>query len=398
MEYTEEQLQRLLDNAKTGVFLGKSAAFLSPLMCTLPFRWDPKHPTAWTDGLSINFSPKYFTGLPPKSRETELMHELWHVARLHMVRIGSRKPYLWNIACDIKIDLDLEAMGYTFEGIQGVLTFKTLDINKYRRPYVDDKGNTVEWIEESIYDDLNKTVKGNPPPPPPGYVPHLQPGAGNNGTPQQTQAQQLQMVTNVIRAIHQAKMSGQAGTVPGDIELVISKFLKPIIPWEKYLHDWMTDLLDSRYTFKRPNRRYSDIYIPTCEEDDGRLKHLLYVEDVSGSITDKDALRFNSEFKYVKDKYNPKKMTLVQFDTRITQVLEYTENDRFDQVKIIGRGGTDLECVRQFINKTQPTAAVIFSDLECLPMGPLTMPIPILWVCINNRTATVPYGKMIHIK
>src|SRR5690606_36181796 len=103
------------------------------------------------------------------------------------------------------------------------------------------------------------------------------------------------------------------------------------------------------------DRRYFDVYLPGEVEDEGRLEHLIYYLDVSGSVTDAQAMRFNSEVKYIKDTFNPKKLTLAQFDTRITWERTFLEDDPFDEIVIIGRGGTHLEPVRQHMIKHRPT-------------------------------------------
>ncbi len=210
---------------------------------------------------------------------------------------------------------------------------------------------------------------------------------------------QTKAVNNTVRAVNQAKAGGTtAGNIPGDIEEILSKFLSPVVPWEQVLHRFMNELADEDYTWSRPNRRFREAYLPSRYLELGRLEHLVYFEDVSGSITKEDAIRFNSEVKYVWDVYQPVKMTLAQFDTRITQVIEYEEGDEINEIKIVGRGGTSLKCVRDFIIEHRPTAAIIFSDLECDPMEKLPFDIPIIWVAIRNRKAVVPFGEITHIR
>lgn len=367
------ELNRKLDQAKSATFTGSNAAFLGSIMCSLKFCWDRSIETAGTDGVNWLWSPDYFLKLLPGPRKTEVKHELWHVAKLHGPRCGTRCPKYWNIACDINIDLGLEDEGCDFTGIEGVLTWPQLNAQQYRG-----------WAEEAIYDDLQK----NPMPIPTGYKPSLIPGNSN---------QQATMVNIVVRAMQQAKLAG-AGNMPGDLEQLITKFLTPIVPWEQLFRRFMEGLVQSGYTWRKPNRRHSDIYLPSIGMEEGALSHLAYIEDTSGSISDADALRFNSEVKYVKDEFRPEKMSLIQFDTIIQDEHVYLEDDPFEQVVIKGRGGTDLEPVRQWIIKHRPTAAVIFSDLFCAPMGPLPYDIPIIWVCISNKQAVVPYGQLIHIK
>lgn len=363
-------ITRELDRTKSKVFMSKkNPAFLGSLMCSLNFLWTRDMPTAATDSINFWWNPDYFTSLPPDSRETDLVHELWHVGLLHMIRRGSRDPGLWNWACDIRIDLLLESEGYTFEGINGVPRD-----HKY-----------IDWAEEDIYDDLLESGMK----PPPGMC-------GCHQLPD-SQANKQATVNHVVKSLHQAKLSGQAGNIPGSIKEHLDKFLEPIIPWEKELMDFFSDLLDEEYSWARPNRRYTDMYLPSRFLDDGRLEHLIYYLDVSGSITEAHSIRFNSEVKYIQEVLKPKKLTLVQFDTKIQDEKVFEEEDPFTEIEIIGRGGTSLVPVREHIIKHRPTAAVVFSDLWVEPMEELPYDLPIIWVAVGNKGATVPFGKLIHI-
>lgn len=362
-------LDRELDRTKSSVFLDKyNPGFLGSLMCSLNFMWSKELPTAGTDGTVLVWNPDYFVRLPKPSRSTDLTHELWHVGLLHNLRRGSRNHEIWNIACDIRIDLLLEEAGFTFEGIQGVP----------RDPKY--KG----WAEEDIYDDL---INNNPPT-------NMQCTCCASQMPD---INPQTLVNSVVMAMHQAKQSGQAGNLPGVIKETLDKFLEPVIPWETVLMAFFTDMLQEDYSWKRPNRRYEDMYLPSKFTDDGRLEHLIYYLDVSGSITDSQALRFSSEVKFIQEVLKPQKLTLVQFDTKIQSSKEFKEEEPFDDIEIIGRGGTSLVCVREHILEHNPTAAVIFTDMEVAPMQKLDKDIPVVWAIMDNPHGTAPFGKVIHI-
>ena len=96
-------LSKQLDITKSKVFLSeKNAAFLGSLMCSLNFVWSRDLPTAATNAITFWWNPDWFLSLDPEVRKTVLMHELWHVARLHMVRLDNRNPRYWNYACVAK--------------------------------------------------------------------------------------------------------------------------------------------------------------------------------------------------------------------------------------------------------------------------------------------------------
>jgi len=382
-------LTKELDKTKSNVYLGKNAAFLGPLQCSMNFVWSFDLRTAATDGVNLYWNPYWFLKLKPSSRVTVFVHELWHPAKLHFLRLGSRIPKVWNFATDISINNDMIAEGYDFSELQWAWK---------------DPSFPRGTPEEDIYDSLIANARQ---PPPGGWenIPDevLSPD-GEYPNPDDlgdmlpsTSESQAQAVNNAVRAAQQAKQAGFSN-LPGDLEAVFKQFLAPVVPWEQVVHQFMRELTEEGYSWRRPNRRFSDVYLPSRSEDEGALSHLIYFEDVSSSMTDGDVIRVNSEFKYVKEIYKPKRMTLVQFDTKIQQVLEYEEDDPFEQVKVIGRGGTCLKCVREYMIEHKPTAAIIFSDMECQPMEKLPFDIPTIWIAIRSRIRTVPFGKLVHIR
>lgn len=389
-------LTRELDRTKSELFTIKYASFYGSLLCSHNFYWTPDCETAQVDGVSLMWNPYWFLTLPKRTRLTVLMHELRHPAKLHFIRQGDRNGKIWNYACDIKINNELTLEGFSFEGIEWCWR---------------DASFGPEVAEEEIYDALmamNVQPQGGtwssiplPPHPDDPTTP------GTNGLPKDsgdmksgpmTKDDMAKAVNNVVRAAQQAKQGNQAGGMPGDIEAILTQFLTPVVPWEQVLHKFMQELQENGFTWRKPNRRFVDFYLPSHFEEEGALAHLAYFEDTSGSITLKDALRFNSEFKYVKETYAPKKMTLIQFDMVIQDERVYLEEDPFDQVLLRGGGGTSLVPVRNWILEHRPTAAVVFSDMICPPMEPLDFEIPIIWICISNRSAKVPFGEIVHIR
>lgn len=371
-------LDKELDKVKSQVFLNNNAAFYGSVLCSLSFVWDESVKTACTDGISIMWCPNFFKELKPATRKTVLMHEIRHVAHMHELRRSNRDPKIWNYACDIRLNNDLENDGYSFEGIEWC--WKDHSFDKYEK-----------MCEEDIYDEL---IKKSIPIPAGGAW-----GKGDDeGDMKPTPSDKKQAVVNtVVRAIQQAKLLNSAGSIPGNLEQIIDSFLKPIIPWERALMEFFTDMLDEDYSWRRPNRRFQEVYMPSLVEiDEGRLDYLAYFVDVSGSITDAEIVRFNSEVKYIQTVLKPKRLSLIQFDTRIQKVDEFTQDDEFKRIQVIGRGGTDLHCVHDYIEKHKPTAVVVFSDLCCSPMQPLRSKIPVLWV-VTNSGRTPPYGKTIRI-
>ena len=343
-----QALNRELDITKTAVFLGKkNAAFLGSLMCMLDFIWSKKVPTAATNGTKIFWNPDFFISLDKEQRKFVLLHELWHVAMLHNIRGEGKDPEVWNQACDIKINNDLENEGFVSNNLP------MLKNHKY-----DDSP------EEDIYEDLIKKAKQKNNNFGSSEGDLMSPGEGEEEQEQQNVAAIKQtIINNVANAVQQAKTSSDAGAVPGQITEYLDKFLNPIIPWKNVLINFFTAISEEKWDWRRPNRRYNHTYMPSRNNAREGLEHLIYYLDVSGSINDEQLQRFNSEVKYIQEVIRPQKLTLVQFDTEITFEKTFEINDPFEKIQITGRGGTDLTPVRDHIIKNNPTAAVIFSDL-----------------------------------
>jgi predicted metal-dependent peptidase len=368
-------LDRELDKAKSDLFMTKYAAFYGSLLCSLNFTWNTRIPTAATNGIDLFWNPNDFLKCTPGQRKTTLRHEVEHVARLHFDRQGSREPRLWNYATDYRINNDMDYEGYETAG------FGLLIDHRYG----------PGMPEENIYDDLVARQANFP-----QFIMDML-AEDENGQPL-TKEQKAQIVSNVVRAAQQAKLAG-AGNMPSDIEKTLDVFLTPVVPWQRHISRFFTELMDEdAYTWSRPNRRYSNLYLPSRYQEEGALAHLCYFEDVSGSISDTDMIRFNSEIRHLKETYKPSKMTLVQFDVGIRSITEYEKDTPFDHVVRKGCGGTHLECVRQYILEKKPTAAIIFSDMDCEPMQPLGFEIPVIWVVVNNPNATVQFGEIIKIR
>lgn len=369
-------MNRLLDKAKSAIFYNSNAAFLAPIMCSMEFKWDDKIETAITNGLIIKINPNFFKELSFEERKFVILHEVWHTVRLHKVRGENKDHELWNIACDLVINNQLKFNN-------DFIPKWCVHSNKY----------SYDTSEEEIYYDLLDDKEKN-------QGSNSKDKLGNDiqefGDPNQGNGinQEQKIVNIVTNAMEIAKMSNKAGSIPGNLQQFFDNFFKSIVPWQTILQNHLKDLDEEIYSWKRPNRRYQDIYLPSLVQDEGRLEHLAFFLDVSGSIDDSQLQRFNSEVKYIQEIMRPKKLTLIQFDTDIQKIDVLTEDDKFNKLNVVGRGGTSLECVHDWIIKNKPTCGVIFSDLYCEPME--NPKIPIIWVIIDSEIQP-DFGKCIFI-
>lgn len=366
--------QRMLNKAKGQLFFNKNSGFLGSLLCRMKFEWRDDIPTAQTNGEVLRWNPDFFLSLDKETRVTVLAHELWHVAYMHCARGEGLDPELYNIAADHVINLMLAEHNYFMDGF----------------PYVMDE-KYIGWSTEQVYKDL----QNNPPGPAPtgGLGEDITKPKDDNGNIDPRAL--ADMVSKVVGAATAARMSDQASSIPGEVSRTFENFLKPKLNWDVILHNFFNDLVNYEYSYRRPNRRYEDPIMPGLVGMEG-LEHLVYYLDISGSVSDEDILRFNSEVAYIKEQFNPQRLTLVTFDTEIKDIYEFEADDDFQKIVVTGRGGTDLNPVIAHANKVKPNAIIIFSDLY-VDMPKQKPQCPVVWICIDNPKATVPYGKLIHL-
>ena len=367
------RLDPMMNKTKGNLFYKKGSGFLGPLICNISHTWDETIPTAQTDGFRITWNPAFYESLDLDSRIFVLAHEAYHIGMLHVIRRGVRDPKRWNQAAD-----------YVVNGILINDGFKCNVPHLYDKKY---DGKSVEEVYDLLKDvPLPKLPMG-------GLEPNdvIEP----TGDKAAVAEAHHDIVQKVLAASAQARIGNNAGDIPGETKLAIDKFLRVVLPWEAILQNFFTAICDNTRSYQRPSRRYHDPLLPGRTGQNG-LEHLIYFLDISGSISDKEIVRFNTEVKYIKDTFNPVKLTLVTFDTKIHDVYVFDKHDTFDKIEVIGRGGTDLREVVKFANKEMPTAVVVFSDM-CVTIPTEQIKSPVIWVCVNNPRITVPYGKLIYL-
>lgn len=385
---SEQELELTLQKAKVQLFAKKGAGFLGSLLCNHEIFFDETAPTAWCNGKSIGIGPAFWSILTKETRVTLLAHELWHTGFEHMSRVGNRDPEIWNQAGDYVINNMLKKNGFVFDDMGGLL---------------DERFN--DMTTEAVYAVLEQEQ-------PPsggssGGIGLPMPGeASNQGQEGKPDIQgdlrdpggdkaKADISRKNVQAIQASQMSKEAGVIPGEIKEIIDEFLNPVLPWNRILHRYFSDLSNDDYSWRRPSRRYTDEYLPSLMGENG-LEHLVYYLDVSGSISSGELQRFHSEVRYIHQELRPKRLTLVTFDKKIQQVFELEQDDVYENFEIIGRGGTDLSPVHDHIVENHPTAAVIFSDMY-VPKMKANPGVPVIWIIMDNKHAETDFGTRIHL-
>ena len=357
----------------------KGSVFITTIGFNLKFSWTTRIPTAATDGANLWFNPDFFDSLDKEERVFVYLHEIWHCAFMHMIRRGSRDAEKWNIAGDHCINLMLLDQGYKMPA-------DGLADSKYR-------GKSTNEIYDLLPDNpLDKFI-----------MDLVDPGAaGEAGEGEKTidvdslsAAAKATLEELVLRATQASKMQKDTpGCIPGEIAVNLQELINPVLPWNNLLFRFLDDFYMSDFSWRKPNRRLlHTAYLPSLWGES--ITNLTVAVDTSCSVLDEQFTAFVSEMNYIRECFPIELMTVVSFDTEIKNINRIKEGDDIRDVKFKGRGGTDLEWMPDYLIKNPSKVMIIFSDLEV--SIPAKQPdVPVLWICIDNPTRTVPWGTLIH--
>lgn len=158
------------------------------------------------------------------------------------------------------------------------------------------------------------------------------------------------------------------------------------IDYRRVLRLFRTEVISSkrRLTRMRPSHRFGFDYMGSVHQLTSRL---LIAVDTSDSVSN-DML---SDFFGIVNrffKYGIETIDVVMFDTEINGETISLKKAMKDGLKIIGRGGTDFQCVIDYAaqSKTRYQGLIILTDGDApTPTLPPFFRVPILWALIKNR-------------
>lgn len=361
-----EELKLAMVRARIAFMRKPETLFLSTVCFMLKLRYDEAIETGATNGTELIIAPTFFMGLDDECRVTLLAHETFHVALQHcMIMDKFLNKLKFNYAADYVINCFLVEAG-----------FKPIANWLYDPQY---KGMSTQQVYDKLPDKAEDLAKLS------GGVldQHLSPDGTKEGGDKMTPIEVQQEIVNILNtAAEVASRSGQPGSIPSDVEVFLDKLSKPKLPLSQMLRKFFTAVAKNDYTWKKFNRRMLPMLLPALSGN--KLTELAFAYDMSGSVSNKDTNRYQSELVGVLRFLKPDKLRLVQFDTSIRHDDKIRSLSELSRVKLCGRGGTDINPLMEWAAKHRPTALVVFTDGEYY--HPTINPgIPVLWVVHGRR-------------
>lgn len=373
--------------SKCKIQVRQECQFFGALMLFASIKTSNKVDTAATDGKDIFFNENFLNKLTSSEQNALMLHEVLHMALLHVQRRQSRDPHIWNIAADIVVN-DLIIRNTKFKLPKDAI----ID-----QQYSD---KSVEFIYECLLKN-NKYKKY------PLKISDIANQSKEDQSNQQSLSQQeLQDIESYwkdkIQVLKSSNLSTEGssgqGSLPAGMSIEIDVVLDPEVDWRhalwKYVGKTPADFddLDRRFLYK-------GLYL------EGLLTEALEVSvciDTSGSISKKLLDQFLGELKGILSSYPHVKCDLFFADAAIDGPHEISSINELPPVS--GFGGTSFVPFFNYLEKNNNNllgshkVSIYFTDgygdfPDKKPKDPT------MWlVCKDGlETNRFPFGEVVRI-
>ena len=389
----DKEIERALSKAKIDI-IETGTHFLSAITFSMVHVMTKDIATACVDGKTVSYNPHFFMILEPTGRTFVMAHESWHVALNHIgraVALSDEDRKIYFQAADYVINLILVNSGFLMPKV-------TEKMIQYAPPGSDIKlGDTVGLLDSRFEgmstDEVFKILKEEAPPP----QTMLDDDVCLMGTSEEQVEVEEEIKQIIVRAITRSKLAEgeNPGDIPNEVQRTINKLLNPKLPWETLLRRFLTNTAKDNYTWKKPNRRFFPEFILPSQFSSS-LGHLVFVLDTSCSLSDKQSTAALSEMRYVHRTFKPAKLTIMTCDRIIHDIYEIGPNERIEDLKFNGGGGTSFHPVFEHFKKKPPQALIYFTDLRARQITEKPK-YPVMWICNSNHKPAL-IGKTIYLK
>jgi len=357
------------------VFLSKNGGLLGSILSSLKIKEVDDLPVlARVNNSELHLHKERFFQMEPQHQLFVLLHELWHIALLHLPRGIGKYSNVWNKACDVRINNDLIAEGFSMpdEKETGIYDLSVDEPTKKS--------------EEELYEKYLQDT------------PEDQRGETNNESKSDNELKQE--IHQHITLARQALVSchSKDATVATIRTIIDSLTCKPL-PWHTLLYEYLQSHPDIEPVWARPHRRYlaSGLYLPSVQQLPQAIEHLAVYIDTSGSVTDEELSMIAHELQSIVAALTIARCTVYSFDTSIQSSFELQDDPQL--TSLLGFGGTDLQCAVNHMASHPADVAVVFSDLEDDEPAVVSGLPPIVWVQTADKpdSCKPSFGKVISL-
>tara|TARA_Y100000992_G_scaffold302687_1_gene278384 strand:- start:5127 stop:6299 length:1173 start_codon:yes stop_codon:yes gene_type:complete len=381
--------------AKSVIQIKESNEFFGALMLFSEFKSSRDIPTAATDGKKVFINEKFFNSLNSSEQNGLLLHEVLHMALLHVPRMGTRDLKRWNIAADYVVN-DLIVRNSNFSLPAGA-------IKSSKKEYWD---KSVEYIYEKIPNSMVSQFANT------DLIPLKNDESSSKdqksydrnasssasvGTISDDCVNYWKDKINLLKNSSLYSKSKLQGFFPGGIEKEIEAVTEPEVDWRSALWKFVSktpsdfDDLDRRFIYKK-------LYLEGLMTDSVIADVCI---DTSGSISPEQLDQFMGELNGILSSYPNIKVNLYYCDTELFGPYELGGNSKIPSAK--GFGGTSFIPFFEAIEKTEVGFNEINRVAVYLTDGygdfPKNCSIPTMWLATHDglERSGFPFGEVIRI-
>ena len=344
---------------------------------------DPQVKDAAVSDAKVYYNSDYMLSLSKGQRVTVMAHLAMHVALKHGLRQGNCSELdVYNEACDNVVNLALSDAGFDpIPEWKCEQRFRDKTVPEVYKILLEEK---PQQAPDNSGNSGSGSGSGDGEQPYPMANDIRPPEKGDDGEEQSEGKVESEIDSKLLQAAQMVEMAGaDPGTIPGDVQVYLDSLLKPKLPMAYYLRRFFNSLDKSDYSWQKINRRFRPMMLPGLQSNN-KLDELVFAYDMSCSVTMQDIKRYNSEMVGVTRQLRPDSIKIVQFDTQIKSVDTIKTTKDLMDLKLVGRGGTNIEPLMQWAAKHKPKALIVFTDGEY--RHPVTNPgCPVLWMIHGYR-------------
>ena len=203
-----------------------------------------------------------------------------------------------------------------------------------------------------------------------------------------------------VAVLQAAKAAQAAGRLGGGLQAAIEQAVASVVDWRALLHRFAQEAAPTDYTWAQPNRRYlhAGLYLPSLNEP--AVGDAVFVRDASGSVWDATQAQFAAEIESMFDAVRPRRLVVMDCDTRVTQVQVFERGEPVDLAPLKGGGGTSFvdPFRRILVEGIDPAFLVYLTDMD--GAFPKEAPsYPVLWASTTplERARRAPFGEMVEV-
>lgn len=372
--------------------------FLGGMSMSIPKIADWKVDTAYVcadkhGNIKLGMNPDFMRGLASKLRIGVLMHELFHVAFMHIAErsVADRKrARLWNVATDLAIN-----------SIIGIERLPEFCLFPGRAPKSDDpklaaliksfpQHQSADWYMARLeeYAENNKKQNGEG-----EYTLEIGNGEGETldshggwgDIPDELRDIMREQVRELVeKGVKAAQQIGSWGSIPSEIAAQLEALLKHELDWKAILRMFIgrTRSMERVSTMKRLNKRLPYM-MPGAKRN--TVANILCAIDQSGSVSDEDVQRFLAET-FAASREG--QIDIINFDTEMDenslQTVKNGQNFKWQRTRC---GGTDFDAVQRYLNESKRrgkySACIMMTDGYAPKMGAV-VGTKVMWVITES--------------